>query len=319
LKANKIKDKAIDSIQKYWKKLISERFLITQFLASILGIIIGVITYDMYNLAVVYDYMGAFDLLMISLGALLVGFMNFHSFMNSVLDKKYAENSIKREFTQNISRGIITSIGVLIMGIILIFSVLINGYYECFKILTSSLNSLFPSYAEIELIELSLFQWFLFIVLIIMALTHLYISLNFSYFHYNLELENERHLKNVRDMYFESDSWDFTGHEWYIDALKDLIETRLKINLPNSLVNPMILEALCRMNELGKEQEELWRTYLTKKRTKNKGNEMKLNKKKDLKYFEFKLQFVDGDKEFGLTITPEKKKEQIKKDKGFEQ
>ena len=32
----------------------------------------------------------------------------------------------------------------------------------------------------------------------------------------------------------------------------------------------------------------------------------------EIKYFEFELQLVDGDREFGLTITPEKKKEKRK-------
>ena len=49
-----------------------------------------------------------------------------------------------------------------------------------------------------------------------------------------------------------------------------------------------------------------------KELSEKKEEKIKLDDK--IKYFEFKPQLVDGDKEFGLTNTPEKKKEKIMKE-----
>lgn len=52
----------------------------------------------------------------------------------------------------------------------------------------------------------------------------------------------------------------------YAKDLKKLIEGKFAIKIPKSWLNPAILEDFCGYNDLRKEQEKVWRDYLSSKR-----------------------------------------------------
>lgn len=55
----------------------------------------------------------------------------------------------------------------------------------------------------------------------------------------------------------------------YVKDLKRLIESKFKIQIPQSWLNPLLLEDFCGYNDLRKEQEEIWRSYLIDEKKNN--------------------------------------------------